>query len=237
MIEGRAPLMLFGRVWDAKDDLMKTMRLVTICLLSVCVLLLGTPVAAQSSTGKRKAGSGKHFKKYDPAVLVVVANFGKTDVKVNGLPYPEYAEKSEEPGMVLPAGGPYRVEVIYDGNVKTYSIYLKAHETRYLMVDLTGFNGPAPVAAAPRPKPAPAPPKDEGDAEKGRVTVYSKPAGKIMIGGKETSEASPGTIEVEPGRHEVSVRFEDGKESERKVVRVRKGSRIKLFFRDKNAEK
>lgn len=236
MIERRAPRMLFGRVGDAKDEIMKMTRIIGLFLLSASVLLMGTPVAAQSQG--RRGTNQQRVKKYDPAVLVVVANFGKAKVTVNGLAYPEYAGESEEPGMVLPAGGPYRVEVSFDGNLKTYSIYLKAYETRYLMVDLTGFNGTKAVAAAPRPTAAPTPPPkaDEGNNEMGRVTVYSKPGGKILVDGKDSGEASPGTVEVEPGRHEVAVRFDSGNDSERKVVRVRKGSRIKLFFREKEGE-
>jgi|GEM_PF-3301995 len=220
---------------------MKTMWLVAIILSSIGLALPSTPAAAQTSAGsqaaasQRSASRKKKVKKYDPAVLVVVTNFGKADVKVNGLAYPEYAGQSAEPGMVVPAGGPYRVEVTYNGNTRVYTIYLKANETRYLMVDLTGFSGGNAVAAPIEPPAPVAPPKEELNSEQGRVTVYSKPAGKIVVDGKVTEEASPGTVEVDPGRHEISVRFESGTDSERKVVRVRKGSRIKLFFRDQTA--
>lgn len=212
---------------------MKMMWLGTILLLSIGLLLPSTPAAAQTSGASQRSASRKQkAKKYDPAVLVVVTNFGKADVKVNGLAYPEYAGNGAEPGMVVPAGGPYRVEVTYNGNTRVYTIHLKANETRYLMVDLTGFSGGSPVAAPVEPPAPVAAPKEEVNTDKGRVTVYSKPAGKIVVDGKVTEEASPGTVEVDPGRHEISVRFETGADSERKVVRVRKGSRIKLFFRD-----
>lgn len=229
---------LFEHIRDARDEAMKMMQLFAVLVLSFSVILLGTPAAAQTPLGRgaltgNNISSDKDRKDWKPSVLVVVTNFGKAEVKVNGLDYPEYVNEPDKPGMVLPAGGPYTVEVSYDGNTKVYRLYLKAYETRYLMVDLSGFNG-AKVAAAPQKlKPRPKPKEKEDDeSDKGRVTVYSKPSGTIMVDGKNTGEDSPGTVDVEPGRHQVQVRFGDGKESERKIVRVRKGSRIKLFFRD-----
>src|SRR5690554_4790910 len=135
MVNRRGAPKLFGRGWDAKDDDMKTMWLVAIILSSIGLALPSTPAAAQTSAGsqaaasQRSASRKKKVKKYDPAVLVVVTNFGKADVKVNGLAYPEYAGESAEPGMVVPAGGPYRVEVTYNGNTRVYTIYLKANRS------------------------------------------------------------------------------------------------------------
>ncbi|MFU8802289.1 MAG: PEGA domain-containing protein, partial [Bradymonadaceae bacterium] len=86
-------------------------------------------------------------------------------------------------------------------------------------------------------RPTPAPPtssvkqKDAPADGLGRITVYSRPRGNVFIGGDDKGQATPGTIEVESGRHDVQVRYEDGEMSEKKVVRVREGSRIKLFFR------
>jgi hypothetical protein len=209
--------------------------------LAVSAGLLVAPATAHAqssqdeSASKRKSATQER-ETWDPAVLVVVTNFTKADVKVNGLPYPDYVDESEEPGMVLPAGGPYRVEVSYDGNTKLYRVYLKAFETRLLMVDLTGFNGGGPVASRPRRRLRRPEREEKRESEEGmgRVTVYSKPKGDIMVDGRSTGEQSPGTVDVEPGRHEIQVRFEDGEESEQKIVRVREGSRIKLFFREKN---
>lgn len=192
------------------------------------------PVApGQSRSNKRRD--------WKPAVLEVVTNFEKAEVTVNGLPYPAYLEDGQKPGMVLPAGGPHTVEVTYDGNTKTYTIHLRPHETRLLMVELSGFNGGRPRAAASRPTPRPRPkPKEpqqeeEDDEDKeGRVTVYSKPKGKIIIDGNESGDSTPSTVNVEPGRHELQVAFDDGEISEKKIVRVRQGSRIKLFFRQKD---
>jgi hypothetical protein len=171
------------------------------------------------------------------AVLEVVTNFDKADIKVNGLAYPEYRQRGEPEGMVLPAGGPHVVEVTYDGKTKTYRLNLRPEETRLLIVELSGFQGGG--AARPtrtvsrRPEPKEEKKEEKEEKGQGRVTVYSKPKGMIMIDGGDKGEKTPGTVDVEPGRHEVQVNFEDGEESEKKIIRVRKGSRIKLFFRQK----
>ncbi|MFP4597121.1 MAG: PEGA domain-containing protein [Persicimonas sp.] len=191
------------------------------------------------SRNKKKSNDIKR-EQWKPAVLQVVTNFEKADVTVNGLDYPEYVENDEEAGMVLPAGGPHTVEVTFDGKVKTYRIHLRAHETRLLIVELSGFQGGnARAESRPKPSPRPSPrrrepPKEEKEEDtQGRVTVYSKPKGTVIVDGGGTGENTPGTVDVKPGRHEIQVKFESGEESEKKIVRVRKGSRIKLFFREK----
>lgn len=177
---------------------------------------------------------------WDSAVLQVVTNFEKADVTINGLPYPEYTEEDEPEGMVLPAGGPHIVRVTYEGKTKTKKVFLEADETLIMMFELSGMRGgggkPARAKPKPRPKKKSKAQKKEDDenSEDGRVTVYSKPNGEVLVDGKSTNEQTPGTIEVEPGRHSVQVKFDSGEESEKKIVRVRKGSRIKLFFRQQN---
>jgi hypothetical protein len=189
-------------------------------------------------------GQSRSDKRRDwkPAVLEVVTNFEKAEVTVNGMPYPAYLEDGQEPGMLLPAGGPHTVEVTYAGNTKTYTVHLRPNETRLLMVELSGFNGGNARASTRRPSPRPKPKRqepqqdeeDEDEDKEGRVTVYSKPKGKIMVDGNENGESTPSTVNVEPGRHELQVAFDDGEISEKKIVRVREGSRIKLFFRQKD---
>ena len=39
--------------------------------------------------------------------------------------------------------------------------------------------------------------------------------------------------DLDVGRHEVQVKWEDGRMSEVKTIRIRKGSKLKLFFRDR----
>jgi hypothetical protein len=187
-----------------------------------------------------KPGQSKKTEKKRPsmkaAVLQIVTNFEKADVTINGIPYPEYIEPGDEDGIVLPAGGPYDVRVTYSGKTKAYNIYLRPYETRMLIVELTGFQGGGtpPPAKAPQAKAEPEPEKkEETGKEPGKVTVYSKPAGAIIVDGAKMPEKTPGTVEVANGRHEVQVEYEGGKVSEKKIVRVRDGSRIKLFFRER----
>lgn len=188
-------------------------------------------------TDKEKVAK-KKVRTLKPALLVLVTNFDKADITVNGLPYPEYYEEPEDEGMLLPAGGPYNVIVSYDGKSKVYDISLKPYEARYLVVELTGFKGgaaPAPARPAPaKPAAKAEEPKEEQkeDEGSGKVTVYSKPRGDILLDGKEAGKRTPNTIDADEGRHEVQVRYESGETSEPKIVRVRKGSRIKLFFRE-----
>ena len=205
-------------------------------LVTALAVVFGLAFVAQPARGQSRHAAQKKPKRYKSAVLQVVTNFDKADVKINGLKYPEYSSEGQSQGMVLPAGGPYTVEVTYDGKTKTYRLYLKPRETRLLMVDLTGFQGGGPTRQ-PRAsvsnlrQPASKDNAEEGD---GRVTVYSKPKGQILIDQRAMGEQTPGTVTVEPGRHEVQVRFEGGKDSGKKIIRVSKGSRIKLFLRDKN---
>ncbi|MEZ4459469.1 MAG: PEGA domain-containing protein [bacterium] len=181
--------------------------------------------------------SAKKPRKLKPAVLQVVTNFEKADVTINGIPYPEYTDPGQPDGIVLPAGGPYDVRVTYSGKVKAYNLYLKPNETRMLFVELTGFQGgaaPPPPKAAPQPAANKEPEtKTEEGKEPGKVTVYAKPQGLIVVDGAKTAEKTPGTVEVANGRHEIQVEYEGGEMSEKKIVRVRDGSKIKIFFRQR----
>lgn len=185
-----------------------------------------TPLAQGQSVKRRRVT-------YKPATLVVVTNFEKANIRVNGLTYPAQTEPGQHKGMVLPAGGPYTVEVTYDGKQRKYTLSLRPYETRYLVVELSGYQAAksvakAPAAIAPKPKPAK---KDEDGT--GRITVYAKPRGIVILDGKDTGKKAPNTVTAELGRHEVQVRYTDGEVSEKKIVRVRKNSRIKLFFRQR----
>ena len=192
-----------------------------------------------ANPGKKK----QKRKTLKPANLIVVANFDVTDVTVNGLPYPEYFEDDDKEGMVLPAGGPYDVKIVYAGKMKAHTLSFRPYETRYLVAEIPGYAGVTPPPSTPPPVKAraPEPAQEEPNKEEvkeeneeaGRITIYAKPRGDILLDGKEIGQRTPNTIESPDGRHEVQVRYEDGEISEKKVVRVRKGSRIKLFFRQR----
>lgn len=196
---------------------------------ALTALLCATLVAPSASAQQRDKRKARTLK---PATLVIVTNFAVADATVNGLPYPEYNPPGEPEGMLLPAGGPYTVEVKYGDKSRVYTVALRAYETRYLLVELSGYSGTAKAAPAAPRTPPPVKKREEESGE-GRVTVYSKPRGTIVIDGKDSGKKTPNTVETEVGRHEVQVRYEDGKLSEKKIVRTRKGSRIKLFFRQR----
>lgn len=183
----------------------------------------------------------KRRQQYKPAIIKIITNFDKADATVNGLPYPEYVGSGDEEGMVVPAGGPYTVIVRYGDKSKTYNLNLRPYETRMLFVELSGYQSgskSAPVTSKPKEtkkketKKADDKKKDEKKGP-GKVTVYSKPPGTIMADGKNLGDKTPGTVELENGRHEIQVEYESGQVSEKKIVRVRDGSRIKLFFRER----
>ncbi|WP_168210499.1 PEGA domain-containing protein [Persicimonas caeni] len=64
-----------------------------------------------------------------------------------------------------------------------------------------------------------------------QVTVYSKPAGLIVIDGQVTTQRTPATVDISPGEHALRVKFDNGETSEPKSVTGRRGERVKLFFR------
>lgn len=196
----------------------------------------GTDEAAPAGTRRDRQRTGR---------LVVVTNFTRADVTVNGDPYPSYSSDGQNRGMELTANETHQVVVIFDGNQRIYDVNLRPGERRLLMVELTGMGQPRADSSAPTSRRASAEQRrararrdqddddeeDELDEDEGEITVYSRPRGTIYVGGSSTGESTPSTVDVDPGRHEVQVEYEGGQMSETKTVRVRGGSRIKLFFR------
>lgn len=197
------------------------------------------PAPKPKKDERRAKRTNQKRQRWKPAVLQVVTDFSEARVTVNGLPYPTSRAPDEPDGMVLPAGGPHNVEVKVGNNSKHYNLHLRPYETRLLLVELTNFSGtgvaPPPPRKAPPAKPEP-PAEEEKESppgEGGQVTVYSKPAGTVISNGTETGDKTPGTVDLPLGRHELQVRYETGAVSEKKIVRVRNGSKIKLFFRER----
>jgi hypothetical protein len=212
--------------------LIRTVTIFALAATTLSVAVTGfaqtseSPAASESTTDKPE-----RWDEWRPAVLQVVTNFDKADVTVNGLPYLAYEKKSDTDGMVLPAGGPHEVKVEYKESTKIYKITLEPEKKRVLMVDLSGFEGNTPTSSRDNRSSGDQQKEEEGNV--GRVTVYSKPRGTIIVDGEQKDEGTPGTVEIDPGRHRISVKFRDGSRASTKTVRVRKGSRIKLFFRQK----
>jgi hypothetical protein len=168
---------------------------------------------------------------------VRVYTTGSAKVTVDGKAYP----KRSEFGLKITAGERHEIVVSLGEKKKTYAIMVKPSELRTLMVDLTGYQSPgglsSPAASAPTNiKPTDASPSSSAAAdEKGKLTVYSKPKGEVFVDGTPVGATTPMiNRELELGRHEVQVRWDNGEMSEVKTVRIRKGSKLKLFFRDRS---
>lgn len=172
------------------------------------------------------------------ATIVVITNFTRAEVFVNGDPYPAYSDDGQNHGMRVPAGQEHEIRVRFDENERLYRVNLRPGERRLLMVELTGFRprGIATPVQAREREPARVAREEDEDVEDddSQITVYSRPRGTIYVDNTNRGEDTPGSVSVEPGRREVQVRYEDGQMSETKVVRAREGSRIKLFFRQDN---
>ena len=168
--------------------------------------------------------------------LEVHASYG-TMVTVNGKPYPRRSEH----GMKLNAMKRHEVLVKDGDKEKTYTVYLKPREKRILLVDISGFNTPPSPAAKPSSpaKTESKPKKSESeDGEQGKLTVYAKPKGEVYVDGSSLGAKTPMiNRQLDVGRHEVQVKWDDGRMSEIKTIRIRKGSKLKLFFRDRDKKK
>lgn len=191
--------------------------------------------ATRQRTRSQKPGTGptgSQLASQRMARIVVVTNFTEATVTVDGDSYPAYSDDGQNRGIEVMPYETHEVFVEYGDKSRGYQIELRPGEKRLLMVELTGMSDRGSGDndnARPQRR---AEPDDEDDiGEDGRITVYAQPQGEILIDDGETGEGTPGTVDIEPGRHEVKVRYEDDEMSETKTVRVRQGSRVKLFFR------
>lgn len=159
-------------------------------------------------------------------------------VTVNGKPYPR-----RKRGMKLVAKQRHEVLVRSEDKEKTYKVMVRPGERRIMMVDLAGLNTPStPAPAKPSLstslKREPLKKKEEDGKEEGKLTVYSKPKGEVYVDGAPMGATTPMiNRELSVGRHEVQVKWESGDMSEVKTIRIRKGSKLKLFFRDRNKKR
>lgn len=157
-----------------------------------------------------------------------------TTVTIDGKAYPRRSEF----GMRVASNVRHQVTVKKGDKEKRYTIVVRKGELRTLMVDLSGYQAGPSVSPAggPASKYVPPKPKKEDDGNTtGKLTVYSKPKGEVFVDGNALGASTPMiNREIELGRHEVQVKWENGEMSEVKTIRIRKGSKLKLFFRDKN---
>lgn len=192
--------------------------------------------AVAQARGKRQSRRGK--KEAHHGWLRIYTSSG-AQVTVDGKPYPRRSEN----GLVVSANQRHEVRVKLGEKEKVYQVAVRPLELRTLLVDLTGYQSPPAGAASPAVgkstafKPAETKQEEEGD-EAGKLTVYSKPKGEVYVDGSAIGATTPMiNRELELGRHEVQVKWESGTMSEVKTIRIRKGSKLKLFFRDRSDNK
>ena len=192
-------------------------------------------VDATDSEPHRPAGAGRSGG--PTGRLVVVTNFTRAQVTVNGEPYPAYSDDGQNRGMQLAANQSHEVFVEFNDSQRIYDITLRPGERRMLMVELTGMNGGSATGDRSRTRrgrrdDSRRSDDDDGADGDGRLTVYSRPPrANVFVGGTDMDDRTPATVTVEAGRHEVQVEYEDGEMSEVKTVRVREGAQVRLFFR------
>jgi hypothetical protein len=79
-----------------------------------------------------------------------------------------------------------------------------------------------------------APLKREPAADQSLLTVYSKPYGTILVGGKFTDQRTPATVEIAVDDvNVITVQFDDGSVSSPKEVTGEARKRFKVFVRKK----
>ena len=77
----------------------------------------------------------------------------------------------------------------------------------------------------------------EKKAKKRVVLVYMIRDGVVLLDGVAQPRKSQQNIRVATGRHTFQIQYENGEVSETKIIRARKESKIKLFFRNEKSDK
>jgi len=203
-------------------------------MLVAAIVVLGGPSAdvvhaQQSPTTESKSLQG-------PVGWIQIFTNYDAVVTVDGQPYPKRADN----GMKVTANETHAVHVKMGDKEKNYTVVVEARELRTLLVDLSGYQTPPSPATAKssggkstsKAKEA----KEESD-DTGKLTVYSKPKGDVYVDSTALGASTPMiNRELDIGRHEVQVKWESGDMSEVKTIRIRKGSKLKLFFRDRKSK-
>ncbi len=178
------------------------------------------------------------------ARLVVITNFDNTEVRLNDVAYPYEWIYGDLEGIFVPAGLPFEVTVATsEESSRTFQVNLDNGETRVLVVDVENM-GQTPTA--PRRNIRREEPEEEEEADEegeeeedvGYLGVSSSPRGIVHVDGTSTNQRTPARrIEVEPGRHEVTVYYDEQEVmSEVKHVLIRSGVNTNVFFRYRGEE-
>jgi hypothetical protein len=170
------------------------------------------------------------------AQLVVITNFDNAEVEINGTSYPYEWIHDDMNGVLLPSERFYRVVVrTSPEQSRSFRFTLENREVRLLVVDIEN------MGAAPSPQASTRPSRDDDDDEEeeedeeeiGYLGVSSSPRGIVHVDGESTGMRTPARrIELEPGRHEVTVYYDEEETmSEVKHVLIRQGVNTNVFFR------
>jgi hypothetical protein len=166
--------------------------------------------------------------------LVVVADHDDTAIEINGVAYPYEWLYGDLQGVFIPADRRLNIVVSSgEDHRRTFRFSLDDGETRVLVVDIAGA-GAGPPQRPTREREM----REEEEAEEAAPTggflgVSSSPRGVVFVDGRETEQRTPARrIELEPGRHEVQVYYDDEDVmSEVKHVLIRAGVNTNVFFR------
>jgi hypothetical protein len=212
---------------DVRTSALRSARGGILWALAALAVLLGPPVGAPAAQQRAPGGQRGTY-----GWVQIFTNYDAV-VTVDGEPYPTRSAN----GLKIAANKRHAVHVKMGDKEKDYVVVVQPRELRTLLVDISGYQTPPPaVAATPSTDRSSTPTGEakEEEGENGKLTVYSKPKGDVYVDGAALGAATPMiNRELEVGRHEVQVKWESGDMSEVKTVRIRRGSKLKLFFRDR----
>ena len=172
------------------------------------------------------------------ARLVVITDFDNTEIRLNDVAYPYEWIYGELEGIFVPAEVSFEVTVATDTeSSRTFLVNLDSGETRILVVEaeVREEESRPPRRSIRRDEREEEEEEEEedGDEELGYLGVSSSPRGVVHIDGSSTNQRTPARrIEVEPGRHEVTIFYdEEDVMSEVKHILIRPNVNTNVFFR------
>lgn len=169
------------------------------------------------------------------AFIIVQAAFDRTQITVDGVPYPERSQI----GLPVTPGVTHEVIVKNEQATFTYKVSLSPHEARVFMVDLSsGYSLGGGVSKARPNRKGKGVDKDkkkkDDKNESGYLTINASNDSKVYIDGKLVAQSTPlKRHKLSVGRHTVRVFYKgSGKFSETRRAAISKGRHISLHFQD-----
>lgn len=138
--------------------------------------------------------------------------------------------KVNTPGTVDVAVGQHTVQLVYkDGKVSELKL-IQVEPGAQIQVAFVPVSGESVTPPTPATSTPEAQKTEQRSPAKGYLVVTSTPKGIILLNSKNTLVSTPGSVEVEPGSHDVQVLFEDGEASAPKRVEATAGVELKIYF-------